>query len=822
MPIEIDNDNNEIRIDGYEYAATKLAAKSYGISSESSQTGNSADLRLTDSDGYTDNVTLVGGTNVTIVRTNQNTITFSAADIDTNTKYSVSAENSQTGNSADLRLTDTDGYTDNVTFTGGSNVTIVRTDANKITISASANDTNTTYGISAETNATPKSADLRLTGSDSSTDNVTLIGGTNVTITRTDANTITFSATDIDTNTKYSVSAESSQTGNSADIRLTDTDGYTDNVTITGGSNVSIVRNSANQLTVSSSYTGFGAFTDGYNTANADQAMDTINFAAGAGIKLTVDSGADKLTIDNDGVTTFNGAKGAISYNAFGAISDGYNTAIADWPMDTFQVNSGAGISFVVDGYTDSATVTNTGVTQITQGSGITISGQTGNVTVTNDGVRTFNGAKGAVSYNSFANISDGYNTASADQATDTFTIISGTGISAIVNGPGDNINISNTGVTQFNGGTGNISYYSFGSISDGYNIATADQANDSILFIPGSGIGVVVNTPGDNVTISNTGVTQATAGTGISVSAGTGNVTINNTGVTAITAGTGITTSGSGNVTVNNDGVTTFNTAKGAITYNSFGSISDGYNTATADQATDTVTFIAGTGIGVLVNGPGDSLTISNAGVTSLNGGTGARYTYSTFTDGTTPTTASLGNTAMTLTGSNGIKVTTSPNTATVSMTETSIVRGSDLTITFGATSSAIATGVIPINTTVEIDGVILLAFSNAAAVNTYTVSLTTGSGTIGANTSKVALGFAAHAGPTAGSPGETTKQAPSFTYPQQIGNTNDHTLRFSGIFQTDGTTPNNLIINIRNNCANSGENLVVYAKSFMKYNVI
>ncbi len=762
MPIEIDNDNNEIRIDGYEYAATKIAVKSYGISSESSQTGNSADLRLTDSDGYTDNVTLVGGTNVTIVRTNENTITFSAADIDTNTKYSVSAETSQTGNSADLRLTDTDGYTDNVTFTGGSNVTIVRTDANKITISASANDTNTTYGISAETNATPKSADLRLTGSDASTDNVTLVGGTNVTITRNDANTITFSATDIDTNTKYSVSAESSQTGNSADIRLTDTDGYTDNVTITGGSNVSIVRNNANQLTVSSSYTGFGAFTDGYNTANADQAIDTINFNAGAGIKLTVNPATDTLLIDNDGVRTFNGFNGDISYNAFGAITDGYNTAIADWPMDTLNVAGGTGISVVVDGYTDSLTISNTGVRQNVAGTGISVSSGTGNVT------------------------------------------------------------INNTGVTQFNGATGNISYNSFGTIFDGYNTATADQANDTITFIAGSGIGVLVNSPGDNLTISNTGVTQTVAGTGISVSSGTGNVTIGNTGVTAITPGTGITTSGSGNITVNNDGVTTFNTAKGAITYNSFGTISDGYNTATADQATDTVTFIAGTGIGVLVNGPGDSLTISNTGVTSLNSGTGAQYTYSTFTDGTTPTTAGPGNTTMTLTGSNGIRVTTSPNTATVSMSQVSIVRGTDATIGFGATTSILSTNVIPISTTIEIQGVILLAFSNAAAVNTYTVSLTTGSGTIGANTSKVALGFAAHAGPTAGSPGETTKQAPSFTYPQQIGNTNDHTLRFSGLFQTDGTTPNSLIINIRNNCTNAGENLVVYTKSFMKYNVI
>ena len=214
--------------------------------------------------------------------------------------------------------------------------------------------------------------------------------------------------------------------------------------------------------------------------------------------------------------------------------------------------------------------------------------------------------------------------------------------------------------------------------------------------------------------------------------------------------------------------------------------------------------------------------MTIGNTGVTSINSGTGAQYTYSTFTDGTTPTTAGPGNTTMTLTGSNGIKVTTSPNTATISMSQVSIVRGTDATIGFGATTSILSTNVIPINTTIEIQGVILLAFSNAAAANTYTVSLTTSSGTIGANTSKAGLGFAAHAGPSAGSPGETTKQAPSFTYPQQINNTNDHTIRFSGIFQTDGTTPNSLVINVRNNCLNSGENLVVYAKSFMKYNVI
>jgi hypothetical protein len=477
MAIEIDNDNDEIRIDGYEYVSKKVKLKDYYISSEISQTGNAADLRLTDTDGYTDNVTFAAGSNVSIVRTNSNTITISATDIDSNTTYSISAESS----------------------------------------------------------LIPKAGRLRLAGSDTSTDDVVFLGGTNLEVVRTDSNTLTINSLQ----------------------------------------------------------------------------------------------------------------------NSFSTITDGYVSAVADQPNDVLNIVPGPGVGILVDAPTDTVT-------------------------------------------------------------------------------------ISNTGVRQFNGASGNISYNSFGTITDGSNIAVADLPNDTVTFIGGTGIGVLVNVPGDNLTISNTGVTQAVAGTGISVSAGTGSVTIGNTGVT------------------------------------------------------------------------------------SLNSGTGAQYTYSTITDGVTPTTASPGNTTMTLTGLNGIKVTTSPNTATISMSQVSIIRVVDATIGFGATTAIMSTGVIPINTTVEIQGVILLAFSNAAAVNTYTVSLTTSSGTIGGNISKVGLGFAGHAGPTAGSPGETTRQAPSFTYPQQINNTNDHTLRFSGLFQTDGTTPNSLIINVKNNCANPGENLVVYAKSFMKYNVI
>lgn len=58
-------------------------------------------------------------------------------------------------------------------------------------------DTNTTYGISAET--TTGGANLRLTGSDASTDDVKIAGAGIAVVTRTDANTITITATEADT-----------------------------------------------------------------------------------------------------------------------------------------------------------------------------------------------------------------------------------------------------------------------------------------------------------------------------------------------------------------------------------------------------------------------------------------------------------------------------------------------------------------------------------------------------------------------------------------------------------------------------------------------
>ena len=77
---------------------------------------------------------------------------------------------------------------------GSANYVLKTNGSGQLSWVAQTTDTNTTYTVSAETVAS--GANLRLTGSDASTDDVAILGGTNVTVTRTDANTITISSAD--------------------------------------------------------------------------------------------------------------------------------------------------------------------------------------------------------------------------------------------------------------------------------------------------------------------------------------------------------------------------------------------------------------------------------------------------------------------------------------------------------------------------------------------------------------------------------------------------------------------------------------------------
>lgn len=169
----------------------------YSHSAETATGG--AFLRLSGSDSSTDDVKFASGTGITVSRTDANTITITSTVSDTNTTYDHSAVSTTGG--ALLRLTGSDATTDDVKFASGTGITVTRTDADTITISCSVTDTDTTYSHSAV--STTGGAFLRLTGSDSSNDDVKFASGTGITVTRTDADTITIACSVVDTNTTY-------------------------------------------------------------------------------------------------------------------------------------------------------------------------------------------------------------------------------------------------------------------------------------------------------------------------------------------------------------------------------------------------------------------------------------------------------------------------------------------------------------------------------------------------------------------------------------------------------------------------------------------
>jgi hypothetical protein len=138
-----------------------------------------ANFNLVGSDATTDTIKIASGTNITVSRTDANTITIDGTDL--NTTYTIAS--AATTGGANLTLTGSDSSTDSVAYKGSGATTVTSTDVNTITIAST--DTNTTY--TQNFSATSGGANLNLVGSDSTTDTVKFADGTGVTVTRTDA-----------------------------------------------------------------------------------------------------------------------------------------------------------------------------------------------------------------------------------------------------------------------------------------------------------------------------------------------------------------------------------------------------------------------------------------------------------------------------------------------------------------------------------------------------------------------------------------------------------------------------------------------------------
>ena len=183
--------------------------------------------------------------NVTASPSNGNILKYSSsttkfemvADADVNTTYAISAETVSGG--VNLRLTGSDASTDDVKFAQGTGITLTRTDASTITVASSVSDTNTTYAISAVTDGAD--ANIRLTGSDASIDEIQLIAGTNISLAVTSAGAIQITNSASAGMTSFTAAADS---GTSQSIENGNT------LTIAGGTNLNSVASATDTVTL--------------------------------------------------------------------------------------------------------------------------------------------------------------------------------------------------------------------------------------------------------------------------------------------------------------------------------------------------------------------------------------------------------------------------------------------------------------------------------------------------------------------------------------------------------------------------------------------
>ena len=132
-------------------------------------------------------------------------------------------------------------------------------------------------------------------------------------------------------------------------------DGITDTLTLVAGTNMTITTTAGSDtITLASSGSGgtqnlFSTFAvAGQNDIVADSTTDTITFAAGTGITLTTDQATDTLTIT-----------GGTATNTFSTIAVAtQNNVVADSATDTLTLVAGTNVTITTDDSTDTITFT--------------------------------------------------------------------------------------------------------------------------------------------------------------------------------------------------------------------------------------------------------------------------------------------------------------------------------------------------------------------------------------------------------------------------------------------------------------------------------
>ena len=406
---------------------------------------------------------VAGGTGITTAITDvagTQRLTITSSVVDTNTTYSFNAVDGSDSTEKTLQLIDSTGAVQNVKLKQGTNVGITRV-ANDLTISAT--DTDTTYGIQTATDNLGFQV-LRLSGSNSVTDDVAIKPGTNISIARATDNEITINNTQTLPNV-FGTIAVAGQSSINADTT-------TDTLTVAGGNGITVTTNATSDtLTISTSTQSlFETFVADSGTTTANSATDTLTVTGGSGISTSITG--DTLTIAYTGAGS--GQSDEFSNIAVGV--PGNNVLlIADDPNDILYISGGTGVNVTASG----------------TGTGSTV-----------DQVLIENSAPNIVQ-NVFQTIQvDGAATTTANSATDTLTIQGGTDITTSING--DVITIAYTGSGGGGGGSVNDAFKTI-AISPSGGSVIADASEDSLTLENGNNISMSANSGTDTITINAT-----------------------------------------------------------------------------------------------------------------------------------------------------------------------------------------------------------------------------------------------------------------------------------------------------------------------------
>ena len=394
--------------------------------------------------------------------------------------------------------------------------------------------------------------------------------------------------------------------------------------------------------------TAWNALGDGITPPTVDQ----FKTVAGDTGSTTADSGTDTLTIaggtdietrvSGDTITISSTATGDTNQNAFSNVGTDSGTIAADNTTDTFNILGGNKITtqandkdvtidlavLSIDDLSDvdtTSTVPTTGQVLKWDGAkwapGTDIaSGGAGLDADTLDGFDSsyylnYNNLSNKPNINTFNTFTvAGQNNVVADSASDTLTLVAGTGVTLTTNAITDTITLTNSAP--------NVDQNLWRTFNADSGTASANTTTDVLTVAGGTNIGTAI--VGDTLTVNFTGAlgdVNQNAFSTIAVAGETDVTADTTTDTLTLVAGSdiGITTSGN-NVTIAFTGVS----GGGDPNQNAFSTVAvAGQSNVEADTTTDTLTFANGAGISITTDAGTDTVTIAStvtAGAENFN----------------------------------------------------------------------------------------------------------------------------------------------------------------------------------------------------------